>query len=187
MDVLDDIVITGSSDGTARVWDLGQGTQQQLLRMPGKQSVTAVALPSVSLAVTASAKGGAVLWRAGATIRRFEPLPVSGGVLSLFTVHMGWVYNLLPTAEHTHPEQQQKQKQWQQTLQKQQAACSNPVTSYPSLAVGWCDHGLAGKKCLGWLLRTLLLLHLLLLLLLLLLMLLYISFTGWQCHLSVTH
>jgi WD40 repeat protein len=101
MAVLDDIVITGSSDGTARVWDLGRGTQQQLLLMPSQQSVTAVALPSVSLAVTATAKGGAMLWRAGAPIRRFEPLPVSVlGALPHVTVHTGCAKASFTLAEH---------------------------------------------------------------------------------------
>lgn len=76
------IVITGSSDGTARVWDLSRGVQQHVLRMPSQEPVVAVALPSVSLAVTATAKGGAVLWRGGAAIRRFETLPVSAALIS---------------------------------------------------------------------------------------------------------
>jgi WD40 repeat protein len=75
--VLDNIAITGSTDGTARVWDLVRSTQQHVLQMPGRECVVAVALPSVSLAVTATARGGAVLWRAGAAIRRFQPMPVS--------------------------------------------------------------------------------------------------------------
>jgi hypothetical protein len=81
MAVLDTLVITGSSDGTARVWDLAHNRQQHLLQMPGQEGVVAVALPSVSLAVTATARGGAVLWRAGRAIRRFEPVPVSEGWL----------------------------------------------------------------------------------------------------------
>lgn len=77
IDVLDNTVITGSSDGTACVWNLANSTQQQQLQMPGKEAVVAVALPSISLAVTATAKGGAVLWRAGKAIRRFQVMPVS--------------------------------------------------------------------------------------------------------------
>jgi WD40 repeat protein len=77
MSTLHTLVITGSSDGTARVWDLAHNRQQHLLQMPGQEGVVAVALPSVSLAVTATARGGAVLWRAGRAIRRFEPVPVS--------------------------------------------------------------------------------------------------------------
>lgn len=82
MATLHTLVITGSSDGTARVWDLAHNRQQHLLQMPGQEGVVAVALPSVSLAVTATARGGAVLWRAGRAIRRFEPVPVSEGVCS---------------------------------------------------------------------------------------------------------
>lgn len=77
MDVLHNTVITGSSDGTARVWDLEQGVQAHVLQMHGREAVVAVGLVSVNLAVTATAKGGAVLWRAGAAVARFEPLSVS--------------------------------------------------------------------------------------------------------------
>lgn len=77
MALLHNTLITGSSDGSARVWDLGAGRQQHLLQMPGQEGLVAVALPSVVLAVTATARAGAVLWRAGKAVRRFEPIPVS--------------------------------------------------------------------------------------------------------------
>lgn len=84
--VTDGVVITGSSDGTARVWHLSRGVQQHMLQMPSQEPVVAVALPSVSLAVTATAKGGGVLWKGGAAIRRFEALPVSAA--ALISTHM---------------------------------------------------------------------------------------------------
>lgn len=84
MAVLDTLLITGSSDGSARVWDLATSRQLHLLSAQGPpaEAVAAVALPSASLAVTATARGGAVLWRAGAAIRRFQPMP-GGRVTSL--------------------------------------------------------------------------------------------------------
>jgi hypothetical protein len=78
--VSDTKILTGSSDGTARVWDLAHGMQLHVLRMPQGQPVLAVALPSITTAVTAcgggsgGAAGMAVLWRAGRAVRRFDAL-----------------------------------------------------------------------------------------------------------------
>jgi WD40 repeat protein len=70
---LQHIIATGSSDCSARLWDLQQGLQLQLLQHA--EPLVAVALPSVSLCVTATAKAG-YLWRQGKLIRRFNVVPV---------------------------------------------------------------------------------------------------------------
>jgi WD40 repeat protein len=70
------LLITGSADTTARVWDLHQGAQLYLLRH--LEPVVAVQLPSAALAATAT-KSGAFLWRGGQVLRRFAVLPVGGG------------------------------------------------------------------------------------------------------------
>jgi hypothetical protein len=78
---LQHIIATGSSDGSAAVWDMQQGSLLHLLRHsePVPAPVLAAALPSVSLCVTATALS-ACLWRQGKAIRRFNVTPVSGNI-----------------------------------------------------------------------------------------------------------
>lgn len=76
LDIIDSTVVTGSADGTARVWDLRRGVQLHVLHMPAAAAVVAVALASVSLAVTATARNGVLLWRGATPLRRFEAMPV---------------------------------------------------------------------------------------------------------------
>jgi WD40 repeat protein len=81
---LQHLIATGSSDCSARVWDLQAGRQLQLLQHA--EPLVAVALPSVSLCVTATAKS-AHLWRQGKAVRRFDVTPVSVVPVRIMRLH----------------------------------------------------------------------------------------------------
>lgn len=121
---LQHIIATGSSDCSARVWDLQESRQLQLLQHA--EPLVAVALPSVSLCVTATAQS-AHLWRQGKAIRRFDVTPVSCAVPACCSYK-------LPTAAAPLVAQQSSSA----ALSKRHV-CSNPLAdSVPSMTFSYC-------------------------------------------------